>query len=122
MKSCQHISAVHQVEVTVVRSTTERKHLRQTWMVQASLRSTGFLERGNQVQDPEPMFFSSTLLRAGPLPLGSREGLLLEEEETLRTDARPSATGQETAVRLAQQLLLRDHSPPGPPAMFALTV
>lgn len=54
-------------------------------------------------------------------PLRSSQGLLLEDV-ALRTDTLPSATWQEIDLRLAQQLLLRDHSALGTTALFALTV
>lgn len=57
-----------------------------------------------------------------PAPSRSREELILGDETLKRTDTLPSATVQETDWLLAQQLLLRDHSPLGMAAVFALTV
>lgn len=75
---------------------------------------------------PRAYIFSQTpAQRAGllcPAPSRSREELILEEETLWRTDTLPSATVQETDWLLAQQLLLRDHSPLRIAAVFALTV
>lgn len=47
---------------------------------------------------------------------------MLEEKTLKKTDSVPSAILQEIDQPLAQQLLLRDHSPLGIAAVFTLTV
>lgn len=88
----------------------------------ASLSSISLLGSGEQVQDAGPAFSPVSCSEAIPSGLlRSTQGLLLEEG-TLRTRTVLSATWQENDLQPAQQLLLRDHSPLGPAAVFALTV
>lgn len=125
IKSCPCISALLQRKVRVVRSDTGRKYLCQIMMVQASRAPWVFWGEGSRCKTQSLHFLPNPSQRAVllcPTPSRSSEELILEEETLKRADALPSATVQETDWLLAQQLLLRDHSPLGIAAVFALTV
>jgi len=80
-------------------------------------------EKGRRCQTQSPHVLPAPRPEGGPsTPLRSREELILEEETLKRTDTLPSATLQEMDGLLAERLLLRDHSPLGIAAVFALTV
>lgn len=122
-KKLQYISVVLQSEVMIVRSSPGRKHSCQTQGAQVSLSPIRLPGRGKQVQDPSEHALSpSTLIRGQAISAPQVQGGAYSGEVILkRVNTVPLATLQETDQLLAQQLL-RDHSPLGLAAVFAVTV
>lgn len=107
----------------IARSGPGRKHSCQTKVAQVSLSSIRLPGRGKQVQDPSEHALSpSTLIRGQAISAPQVQGGAYSGEVMLkRVNTVPSATLQDTDQLLAQQLL-RDHSPLGLAAVFAVTV